>query len=64
MEAHIADPATRRVASEDGTTITSARYGDGPPIVLVGGAFQDHAFDPPTAGLPKLPGADFEVFHP
>jgi hypothetical protein len=64
MQAHIADPATRRVASADGTTITSARYGDGPPVVLAGGAFQDRAVDPPAAGLPKLPGADVEVFHP
>jgi hypothetical protein len=50
MQAHIADPATRRVASADGTTITSARYGDGPPVVLAGGAFQDRA--------------DVEVFYP
>ena len=54
----MADPATRSVAPEDGTTITPARYGEGPPIVLAGGAF-----DPPAAGLPKLPGASFKVIH-
>lgn len=59
----MADPATRSVAPDNGTTITSARYGAGPPIVLVGGAFQYRAVDPPPAGPPKLPGAGFKVFH-
>jgi hypothetical protein len=58
----MADSATRSVASEDGTMITSARYGEGPPIVLVGGAFQYRAFDPPAAGC-RSSLADFEVFH-
>jgi hypothetical protein len=63
MEAHMADPATKSVAPEDGTTTTSARYGAGPPIVLADGAFQHCAFAPSAAGLPKLPGAGFKVFH-
>jgi pimeloyl-ACP methyl ester carboxylesterase len=56
-------PAIRTVVSEDGTTIAFDRYGDGPPIVLVGGAFQYRAFDQPTAELAQLLVSDFAVFH-
>jgi hypothetical protein len=39
------------VGSTDGTSIAFDRYGHGPPIVLVGGAFQYRAFDPRTAAM-------------
>ena len=42
------------VISRDGTGIVFDRYGHGPPVVLVGGAFQYRAFDPRTAELAKL----------
>jgi pimeloyl-ACP methyl ester carboxylesterase len=32
----------RKVVSRDGTTIAYERAGDGPPIVLLNGAFRDH----------------------
>lgn len=51
------------VISEDGTPIAFDRYGAGPPVVLVGGAFQYRAFDPRTAELARLLGARFTVFH-
>ena len=54
---------TSTVTSTDGTTITLDRYGDGPPLVLVGGAFQYRAFDPPTVELAKRLAGDFTVFH-
>ena len=37
----------QKVVSRDGTTIAYERAGDGPPIVLLNGAFRDHTiFDP------------------
>jgi pimeloyl-ACP methyl ester carboxylesterase len=37
----------RKVVSRDGTTIAYEKVGDGPPIVLLNGAFRDHTiFDP------------------
>jgi pimeloyl-ACP methyl ester carboxylesterase len=42
----------RKVVSRDGTTIAYERVGDGPPIVLLNGAFRDHTiFD---ALVPEL----------
>ena len=38
--------AMRTVVSRDGTRIAFDRCGTGPPVVLVGGAFQHRAFDP------------------
>jgi pimeloyl-ACP methyl ester carboxylesterase len=55
--------ATRSVVSKDGTTIAFDRYGEGLPIVLVGGALQQRAGDQPTVELAKLLAADFAVFH-
>jgi len=51
------------VISKDGTPIAFDNYGAGPPVVLVGGAFQYRAFDPRTAELARLLSARFRVFH-
>jgi pimeloyl-ACP methyl ester carboxylesterase len=55
--------STSTTRSKDGTSITFDRYGDGPAIILVGGAFQYRDFDPPTAELAKLLSSDFAVYH-
>lgn len=54
----MSNPNTSTVASTDGTTITLDGYGDGPPLVLVGGAFQYRAFDPPTVELAQRLAGD------
>ena len=51
------------VTSKDGTTIAFDKYGNGPALILVGGAFQYRAFDPPTAQLATLLGQNFTVYH-
>ncbi len=51
------------VQSTDGTTIGYDVSGTGPPVILVGGAFQYRAIDPPTVRLAELLGRDFTVFH-
>ena len=51
------------VLSEDGTAIAFDRYGEGPAVVLVGGAFQHRAIDPATARLAELLAERFAVFH-
>lgn len=51
------------VTSADGTTIGYDRTGDGPAVILVGGAFQHRAIDPRTAELADLLGGDFSVYH-
>ncbi|MFI8292334.1 alpha/beta fold hydrolase [Streptomyces sp. NPDC085614] len=40
-----------RVTSADGTRIAYERYGDGPPVILVGGALGTAAAERPLAGL-------------
>jgi pimeloyl-ACP methyl ester carboxylesterase len=46
------ESAMRKVVSRDGTTIAYEKAGDGPPIVLLNGAFRDHTiFD---ALVPEL----------
>lgn len=45
---------THTVISRDGTSIAYDREGSGPPVVLVGGAFQFRAFDPATKQLATL----------
>jgi len=59
----MSDPVNTRVTSNDGTSIAVDRYGDGPALVLVGGAFQYREFDPPTVELAGLLSSDFAVFH-
>jgi pimeloyl-ACP methyl ester carboxylesterase len=51
------------VRSRDGTTIAFDRLGEGPPLILVGGAFQHRAIDAPGAALAALLSAHFTVFH-
>ena len=52
-----------QVISKDGTTIAFDRSGAGPAVMLVGGAFQYRAIDPPTAQLAALLAQHFTVFH-
>lgn len=51
------------VRSKDGTVIAFDRSGEGPAIILVGGAFQYRAIDPRTAHLATLLAPRFTVFH-
>src|SRR5712691_10427918 len=53
----------KQVISKDGTAIAFDRSGKGPAIILVGGAFQHRAIDPPTAQLAALLAQHFTVFH-
>lgn len=52
-----------QVLSKDGTVIAFDLSGTGPAVVLVGGAFQYRAIDPPTAHLAALLAEQFTVFH-
>ncbi len=52
-----------QVMSKDGTIIAFDRSGKGPAVILVGGAFQYRAIDPPTAQLAALLAQHFTVFH-
>lgn len=52
-----------QVISQDGTVIAFDRSGQGPAIILVGGAFQYRAIDPRTAQLAALLAPHFTVFH-
>src|SRR5947209_9662324 len=52
-----------QVISKDGTTIAFDRSGQGPTLILVGGAFQHRAIDPRTAQLAALLAQHFTVFH-
>ena len=51
------------VTSADGTPIAFDRYGSGPAVILVGGAFQHRAIDPGTARLARLLAEEFTVYH-
>jgi pimeloyl-ACP methyl ester carboxylesterase len=51
------------VRSNDGTQIGFDRSGAGPPLILVGGAFQYRAIDQSTAELVERLAADYSVFH-
>ncbi len=52
-----------QVMSKDGTVIAFDRSGKGPAVILVGGAFQHRAIDPPTAQLCSRLASHFTVFH-
>ena len=52
-----------QVRSKDGTTIAFDRSGQGPAVILVGGAFQYRAIDPPTAQLAALLAEQFTVLR-
>jgi pimeloyl-ACP methyl ester carboxylesterase len=52
-----------QVLSKDGTTIAFDQSGQGPALILVGGAFQYRAIDPRTAQLATLLAEQFTVFH-
>ena len=54
---------TATVRSADGTTIAFDTYGDGPPLILAGGAFQHRAIDSRTAALAQVLGERFTTYH-
>lgn len=54
---------TKRVRSDDGTIIAFDQLGEGPAVILVGGAFQYRAIDPRTARLAEMLSEHFTVFH-
>jgi pimeloyl-ACP methyl ester carboxylesterase len=51
-----------KVTSRDGTPIAFERSGQGPPVILVGGALQHRAFDARTDGLAGRLAEHFTVF--
>jgi pimeloyl-ACP methyl ester carboxylesterase len=55
----------RTVTSKDGTTIAFDQSGQGPALILVGGAFEQRAMDSATAQLAALPllAHHLTVFH-
>ncbi len=52
-----------KVPSQDGTPIAFDRSGEGPAVILVGGAFQYRAIDPRTTQLAASLSQHFTVFH-
>jgi pimeloyl-ACP methyl ester carboxylesterase len=53
----------KTVTSKDGTTIAYDQVGNGPTVILVGGALQHRAFDAETPKLAALLAPHFTVFH-
>ena len=55
----------KRGRSKDGTTIAFDRSGSGPAVILVGGAFEQRAWESETAKLAALPlmSQHFTVYH-
>ncbi|QBD80430.1 alpha/beta hydrolase [Ktedonosporobacter rubrisoli] len=53
----------QKIRSADGTTIAFDRLGQGPAVVLVGGAFEQRALDTDTAQLAPVLARQFTVFH-
>ena len=51
------------VTSRDGTTIAFDRLGEGPAVILVGGALQHRSFDPSTTDLASRLASRHTVFH-
>ena len=55
---------TKFVTSADGTRIAYDRDGEGPAVILIGGAVQFRGFDPTTVEMARqLAGADFTVIN-
>jgi len=52
-----------KVTSKDGTQIAFDKLGQGPGVILVGGAFQYRAFDQRTAQLASLLAKHFTAIH-
>jgi pimeloyl-ACP methyl ester carboxylesterase len=52
-----------KVQSRDGTPIAYDRWGEGPPLIVVGGAFQSRAFDFGTAQMAVMLSPRFTVYH-
>ena len=52
-----------RVTSKDGTTIAFDAVGEGPALILVGGALEQRALDSETARLAPLLARHFTVYH-
>ena len=52
-----------KVISRDGTPIAYDQSGNGPALILVGGAFQHRTGDPQTAQLAALLAPRFTVYH-
>lgn len=52
----------KTVTSKDGTTIAFDRSGEGPPVILVGGAFNTRSFGP-NGGLAALLAEHFTVIN-
>jgi len=55
----------KTVTSKDGTTIAFDLFGKGPALILVGGMFEQRAWDSETAKLAKFPllAKHFTVYH-
>jgi pimeloyl-ACP methyl ester carboxylesterase len=53
----------KKIHSKDGTVIAFDQSGEGPAVILVGGAFQHRAIDPKTARLSALLAQQFTVLH-
>src|SRR5215211_2724916 len=55
----------KTVTSKDGTTIAFDQSGKGPALILVGGAFEQRAWESETSKLATIPlmGEHFTVFH-
>jgi pimeloyl-ACP methyl ester carboxylesterase len=51
-----------QISSTDGTTIAYERTGEGPPVILVGGAFGDR-HEPTVAGLAQALAPNFTVYN-
>lgn len=52
-----------QATSQDGTAIAYDRIGQGPAVVLVGGAFQYRAIDKRTAQVAALLAEQFTIVH-
>jgi pimeloyl-ACP methyl ester carboxylesterase len=59
----IGKPNMEKVQSKDGTPIAFDKLGQGPALILVGGALQYRAIDPRTAQLAERLAEQFTVFH-